>query len=90
MTTLDSRVKALERARARPLPLYSLTMQDGSRRTVDALEAVLYMAQLDAGLPVQPFTDAQRIRGSLPSGRAWESIEADLSAHAIRARDGPT
>ena len=90
MNAIESRVKALERARAQPLPLYSLTMKDGSRRTVDALEAVLYMAQLDAGLPVPPFIDAQRVRGGLPAGRAWESIEADLTAHAIKARAGPT
>ena len=88
MAALESRIKALERARAQPLPLYALTLTGGERRTVDALEAVLYMAQLDAGLPLSPFTDAQRIRGSLPAGRAWETIDAELTAHAIRA--GPT
>lgn len=90
MTALDGRIKALERARAQPLPLYALTMKGGERCTVDALEAVLYMAQLDAGLPLEPFTDAQRIRGSLPAGRAWETLERDLMAHTIQARAGPT
>ena len=89
MTALDGRIKALERARAQPLPLYALTMKGGERRTVDALEAVLYMAQLDAGLPLSPFLEAQRIRGSLPAGRAWETIDAELTAHAIQARAGP-
>ena len=42
MAALESRIKALERARAQPLPLYALTLTGGERRTVDALEAVLH------------------------------------------------
>ena len=89
MNTLRGRIDALERARAQPLPLYVLTLAGGERRTLDALEAVLYMAQLDAGLPVQPFTDVQLIRGHLPPGRAWETLERELLAHTIEARAGP-
>lgn len=88
MNTLRGRIDALERARAHPLPLYVLTMSDGQQRLMDALEAVLYMAQVDAGM-VQPFTDAQLIRGHLPAGRAWETLERDLLSHTIEARAGP-
>lgn len=84
MIALEARIKALERAKAQALPLYVFTMTDGSRRTLDALDAAIYLAQLDAGM-VQPYSKVQHARGCLPPGRIWETLEADLTAHAIRA-----
>ena len=64
--SVESRLQALERARALPLPLYVLTFTDGSSRFMDALGAMLYLARLDAGaetLQLPIFTDnASRIK----------------------------
>lgn len=79
--SIEARLNALERARARPLPLYVLTFTNGSRRFMDALGVLLYLARLDAGAEDLPITSAERVRGKLPAGTAWASLEKELAEH---------
>ena len=83
MKSILSRLEAQERARARPLPLYVLTFTDGSKRIMDALDAHLYLARLDAGITgTKAIRSAERIKGTLPAGNAWAALERDLEARA--------
>lgn len=85
MKSILSRLEAQERARARPLPMYVLTFADGTRRFMDALDAHLYLARLDAGIDgTKGITSAERIKGALPAGTAWAALDRDLEAHAGR------
>ena len=86
MAGIEGRINALERARARPLPLYVLTFTDGSRRFMDALGAMLYLARLDAGAETLQLTSAERVRGQLPAGTAWASLEKELADHVQKGR----
>lgn len=80
MRALEGRIAALERARKKPLPEYTLTLEDGSKVHLDALEAVLYAAQLEAGKKgVQRVTYLTCTRGELPAtGTIWADLEKDL------------
>ena len=86
MAAIEGRINALERARARPLPLYVLTFTDGSRRFMDALGVMLYLARLDAGAEALQLTSAERVRGQLPAGTAWASLEKELADHVQKGR----
>ena len=79
--SVESRLQALERARALPLPLYLLTFTDGSSRFMDALGVLLYLARLDAGAEDKPIRAAERVRGQLPAGTAWRTLESELADH---------
>ena len=85
MKSILSRLEAQERARACPLPLYLLTFTDGSKRFMDALDAHLYLARLDAGIDgTKGIRSAERVKGALLAGSAWAALETDLAAHAGR------
>jgi hypothetical protein len=84
--SIESRLQALERARALPLPLYLLTFTDGSSRYMDALGVLLYMARLDAGAEDKPIRAAERVRGQLPAGTAWRTLESELASHAEQGK----
>ena len=84
--SIESRLQALERARALPLPLYVLTFTDGSSRFMDAMGVLLYMARLDAGAEKKPIRAAERVRGQLPAGTAWRTLEKELADHVEQGR----
>lgn len=86
MGSIEARIQALERARALPLPLYVLSFDDGSRRFMDALGAFLYMARLDAGAEHKQICSAERVRGQLPAGTAWRTLEKELADHINRVQ----
>ena len=79
--SVESRLQALERARALPLPLYLLTFTDGSSRFMDALGVILYLARLDAGAEHKTIAAAERVRGQMPAGTAWRTLEKELADH---------
>lgn len=68
---------ALERVRKKPLPEYTLTLENGSEAILDALDAILYMAQLQAGKKgVQRIKTMKLTRGDLPAaGTIWEDLK---------------
>ena len=84
--SIESRLQALERARESPLPLYALTFMDGSRRIMDALGVLLYMARLDAGAETRQLATAEKVRGRLPAGTAWRTLEKELAEHAKKGQ----
>ena len=84
MKPIEGRITALERARKKPLPLYALTLPDGTQARLDALDAILYAAQLEAGKKgIQRVHSVTRIRGDLPTaGTIWADLENDLMKHS--------
>lgn len=77
MKPLEGRITALERVRKKPLPEYTLTLEDGSEAILDALDAILYAAQVQAGKKgIQRFTSLKCTRGELPTaGTIWEDLK---------------
>lgn len=84
--SIIGRLEAQERARARPLPVYRITLADDTYIYLNALGAHIYITQLDAGTPgIQEITDVQWMQGvKFPHGSIWESFERDLLAHIRR------
>ena len=80
MKPLEGRITALERARKKPLPEYVLTFLDDSEARFDALDAILYAAQLQAGKNgVQQIKNIKHTQGELPTtGTIWADLEKDL------------
>ena len=79
MKALEGRIEALERARKRPLPLFTLTLENGAERRLDALDAHLYLARMKAGVEPQIIA-AARISGALPgAGTIWADLLSEIS-----------
>lgn len=77
--SIESRLQALEKRAAQALPAYLVTFEDGSRRRLDALELLLYLAAIEAGREdTQDIKSALYISGTLPSGSAWDSLNMKL------------
>ena len=79
MKPLESRITALERARKKPLPEYTLTLADGSEARLDALDAILYAAQAKAGKKgIIPIVSAVCTLGELPTaGTVWAELASN-------------
>jgi len=77
MKPLEGRITALERVHKKPLPEYTLTLEDGTETILDALDAILYTAQLQAGKEgIRRVVSMKRIRGDLPAaGTIWEDLK---------------
>lgn len=79
MKPLEGRITALERARKKPLPLYALTLSDGTEARLDALDVHLYLARMKAGKE-RAITAAEKISGKLPAaGTAWADLQSEIS-----------
>ena len=83
MKPLEGRIAALERARKKPLPLYALTLSDGTEARLDALDVHLYLARMKAGIE-KPIAAAVKISGALPAaGTAWEDLLSEISYKSL-------
>lgn len=81
MKELETRVKALERARGATLPTVHFIFEDGSQEDKNALDAFIYMTQLDAGKPGLKKIRAVSFGGQFPSmGTVWKDVERDLKS----------
>lgn len=79
MKPLEGRITALERARKKPLPLYALTLADGTEAFLDALDVHLYLARMKAGKE-QQIKAIVRYSGQLPAaGTAWADLQSEIS-----------
>lgn len=80
MKPLEGRITALELAMKKPLPLYALTLSDGTEARLDALDVHLYLARMKAGIE-KPITAAVKISGELPAaGTAWADLQSEISS----------
>lgn len=77
MKSLEGRITALEIFHKKPLPEYVLTLEDGAEAILDALDVILYTAQLQAGKNgVQRIKVMKCVRGELPTaGTIWEDLK---------------
>lgn len=77
MKPLEGRITALERVRKKALPEYTLTLENGAEANIDALDAILYAAQLQAGKEgIQRLKSLKLTRGELPAaGTIWEDLK---------------
>lgn len=79
MKPLEGRITALERAGKKPLPLYALTLSDGTEARLDALGVHLYIARMKAGIE-KPISAAVKISGDLPAaGTIWKDLLNEIS-----------
>jgi hypothetical protein len=79
MKPLEGRITALERARKKPLPFYSFTLEGGAEVFLDALDAHLYLARMKAG-KVQRIRKAEQTSGTFPkAGTVWLDLQSEIS-----------
>ena len=76
MGSMEARIRTLEREAKGTLPLYQVTLADGSTRRMDALDVRLYIDRQGAGVPdLSDIVRIEHIRGNLPNGTAWEDLQ---------------
>ncbi len=84
--SIETRVKALERQRASPLGKIRLQTAGGTERDLDALEALLYSIEAEAGKNDHPeIIGYEYLGGPLPRGGIWEPFYKMLREARSRA-----
>ena len=76
MYNLSARVKALEKSAAHPLPLFYIEYDDGTTRTVDALDVYLLKLKAEAGaIETNGIKEITRASGLYPAGTIWDELK---------------